>query len=99
MKLTGNKILITGGGSGIGLGLTERFVTEGNEVIICGRRLSVLDEVSDRLSAVSTRACDLSVESERIDLFNWVKAEHADTNVLINNAGIQSWGEISDPDF
>ena len=37
MKITNNKILITGGGSGIGLGLTERFIREKNEVIICGR--------------------------------------------------------------
>ena len=99
MKLTGNKILITGGGSGIGLGLTDRFVAEGNEVIICGRRSSVLDEVSDRLPSVTTRSCDLSIESQRIELFDWIKAEHGDVNVLINNAGVQNWVEISDADF
>lgn len=48
MKLTGNKILITGGASGIGLGLTERFIKENNQVIICGRRKSVLEEVSGK---------------------------------------------------
>ena len=99
MKLAGNKILITGGGSGIGLGLTERFVAEGNLVIICGRRSSVLEEVSENLSGVITRPCDLSVESQRFDLFEWVKAEHPDTNVLINNAGIQNWIDIPDADF
>jgi uncharacterized oxidoreductase len=36
MNISNNKILITGGGSGIGLGLTERFVIEGYTVIICG---------------------------------------------------------------
>ena len=45
MKLGGNKILITGGASGIGLGFTEQFLKEGNQVIICGRRKNVLDEV------------------------------------------------------
>ena len=99
MKLTGNKILITGGGSGIGLGLTERFVAEGNQVIICGRRSSALDEVSDRLPGVTTRKCDLSVESQRIDLFDWINAEHADMNVLVNNAGVQSWVEIPNAGF
>jgi uncharacterized oxidoreductase len=38
MKISNNKILITGGASGIGLGLTKRFVKENNTVIICGRR-------------------------------------------------------------
>lgn len=41
MKLANNKILITGGASGIGLGVTERFLQEHNTVIICGRREDV----------------------------------------------------------
>lgn len=96
MKLTNNKILITGGASGIGLGLTERFIEHNNTVIICGRRESVLLEVTRQLPSVITRVCDLSDESERIDLFEWVKANHPDLNVLINNAGIQNWMNTSD---
>ena len=48
MNVTNNKILITGGGSGIGLGLTERFIQENNTVIICGRREDVLHEVAQK---------------------------------------------------
>ncbi|MBC7388024.1 MAG: SDR family NAD(P)-dependent oxidoreductase [Opitutaceae bacterium] len=99
MKLSGNKILITGGASGIGLGLTERFLKENNTVIVCGRRESVLKEVADKFSSIITRVCDLSVESERIELFNWVSSSHPDLNILVNNAGIQNWMNISDPDF
>lgn len=99
MKVTGNKILITGGATGIGLGLTERFLQEGNTVIICGRRQDVLKEVSDKHPAVITKVCDLAKEADRIELYNWVTANHSDLNVLINNAGIQNRMQISDSDF
>lgn len=99
MKLENNKILITGGASGIGLGLTERFLKENNTVIICGRRQEVLNEVSEKYPSVITKVCDLSVESERIELFNWVKENHDDLNVLVNNAGIQNWMNIYDNEF
>ena len=82
MNLSNNKILITGGASGIGLGLTERFIQEGNTVIICGRRESVLKEVSDKFPSVITKVCDLSTESERIELYNWIAENHADLTVL-----------------
>jgi uncharacterized oxidoreductase len=99
MKLSGNKILITGGASGIGLGLTERFIKEGNTVIICGRREDVLKEVAEKFSSIITKVCDLSVEEERIKLYEWVSQKHSDLNVLINNAGIQNWMSITDDDF
>jgi uncharacterized oxidoreductase len=99
MKLANNKILITGGASGIGLGLTERFIQENNTVIICGRRESVLKEVADRFPSVITKVCDLTVEAERIALFKWVSENHSDLNVLVNNAGIQQWMYIFDTDF
>jgi uncharacterized oxidoreductase len=99
MKLANNKILITGGGSGIGLGLTERFLKEGNTVIICGRRESVLKEVADKHPSVITRVCDLGDEADRIALYNWVAENHSDLNVLVNNAGIQQWMNISDDNF
>jgi uncharacterized oxidoreductase len=99
MKLANNKILITGGASGIGLGLAKRFIQENNTVIICGRRESVLKEISDQFPSILTRACDLSVETERIALFRWVSDHHPDLNVFINNAGIQQWMSVSDPDF
>jgi uncharacterized oxidoreductase len=99
MNISNNKILITGGASGIGLGLTERFIKENNIVIICGRRQSLLDEVSKRHPSLITRRCDLSKSSEREDLFDWIAEKHSDLNVLINNAGIQQWMSVSDDDF
>src|ERR1700761_655169 len=99
MKLSNNKILITGGASGIGLGLTERFIKENNTVIICGRREDVLEDVAKKFPSVITKTCDLSNEAERIELYNWVSTNHSDLNVLVNNAGIQNWMNVSDSDF
>lgn len=99
MKMSNNKILVTGGASGIGLGLTGKFIQENNTVIVCGRRESLLKELSDKYPSVITRRCDLSLASEREDLFRWVSEEHGDLNVLVNNAGIQQWMSISDTDF
>ena len=99
MNLSNNKVLITGGASGIGLGLTERFIQENNTVIICGRRESVLQDVSTKFPTVITKVCDLSVEDERIALYNWVAENHSDVNVLVNNAGIQQWMDVKDENF
>jgi len=99
MNLSQNKILITGGASGIGLGLTERFLLENNTVIICGRRASLLAEIAEKHPSIITRVCDLSIESERIALYEWVTENHPDLQVLVNNAGIQHWMDISDEDF
>ncbi|MEP7197091.1 MAG: SDR family NAD(P)-dependent oxidoreductase [Saprospiraceae bacterium] len=99
MKLSNNKILITGGASGIGLGLTERFIQENNTVIICGRREDALMEVKEKFPNVITKVCDLSLESDRIELYHWISENHPDLNVLVNNAGIQNWMDISESDF
>jgi len=99
MNLSNNKILITGGASGIGLGLTERFIQENNTVIICGRRESVLNEVKAKFPTVITKVCDLAIEAERVALYEWIAENHPDLNVLINNAGIQKWVSVTDADF
>jgi uncharacterized oxidoreductase len=99
MNISNNKILVTGGATGIGLGLVERFVKENNTVIICGRNKLKLKEVSDKYPSVITRACDLSDENERLNLYKWISENHPDLNVLVNNAGIQQWMQISDDDF
>ncbi len=99
MKISNNKILITGGASGIGLGLAERFIRENNTVIICGRRESLLKEVADKFPSMIIKTCDLSIAAEREELCKWISKEHKDINVLVNNAGIQQWMSITDSDF
>lgn len=99
MNISNNKILITGGASGIGLGLTEHFVKAGNTVIVCGRRESALKEVSGRFPEVITKSGDLSAADEREKLYEWIAAEHGDLTVLVNNARVQNWMTVTDEDF
>lgn len=99
MNLTGNKILITGGASGIGFALAERFAQEGNTIIICGRRQDVLQEARQKYPSWIAHVADASTEEGRKELVQWILKEHPDTNVLINNAGIQNWMTIDDADY
>ncbi|QHW32275.1 SDR family NAD(P)-dependent oxidoreductase [Paenibacillus rhizovicinus] len=89
MKLSGNTILVTGGSTGIGLAFAERFIQSGNTVIVTGRRENVLQQAKDKHPGLITYAGDLSKEADRLALYDWVKANHPDVNVLVNNAGIQ----------
>ncbi len=87
MKTSGNKILITGGGTGIGFSLAQAFLKEGNEVLICGRREARLFEAQQRLPSLKIKVCDISQEEDRESLATW--ALSLGVNVLINNAGMQ----------
>jgi uncharacterized oxidoreductase len=89
MKLSGNTVLITGGAAGIGFAFAERFIKAGNKVIICGRREAKLREAKEKYPELITHVCDVTKESDRIMLFDWVTSEYPDVNVLVNNAGIQ----------
>jgi uncharacterized oxidoreductase len=96
MNLSGNTVLITGGASGIGLALAERFLKAGNKVIICGRREDKLQEAKKMFPELHTRMCDVASEPERETLFEWAKIEFPDLNVLVNNAGIQLRTQLAD---
>lgn len=91
MKISGNTILITGGGSGIGEALAQRFHDAGNTVIIAGRRRDALE------AAIAGRpnmhAMTLDIDSiEGVEAFaREVVAAHPALNVLINNAGMMKY--------
>ncbi|MBC9785167.1 SDR family NAD(P)-dependent oxidoreductase [Heliobacterium chlorum] len=97
MNLSGNTVVITGGASGIGLALAERFIHAGNQVIICGRREEKLAEAKAKFPELHTRVCDLSEEREREALYQWVRENFPQTNLLINNAGIQQRVSLLEP--
>ncbi len=89
MQLSGNTILLTGGSSGIGLALAERFVKAGNQVVVTGRRASALEEVRRKLPSVVTEVSDSGSASDRERLAAALTKRFPALNVVINNAGIQ----------
>ncbi|MEZ4703064.1 MAG: SDR family NAD(P)-dependent oxidoreductase [Rhodothermales bacterium] len=89
MNLSANTILITGGATGIGLALAERFLAAGSEVIVCGRREEALAEARSRHPGLHTRVCDVADPDQRADLAAWATSAFPKLNVLINNAGVQ----------
>ena len=94
MNLSSNVILITGGGSGIGLAFAERFLAAGNSVIICGRDEAKLRSVQSRFPSIHIRQCDVAVEAERIALCEWAVKEFPKLNVFVNNAGVQRYPKL-----
>jgi uncharacterized oxidoreductase len=88
MQLTGNTILITGGGSGIGRGLAEAFQALGNTVIIAGRRQQALDATTAANPGMRSVQLDID-NAEAIRAFGARMAkEYPALNVVIHNAGI-----------
>jgi uncharacterized oxidoreductase len=88
MILTGNTILITGGGSGIGQGLAETFHALGNKVIIAGRRQNVLDKTTEANPGMASAVLDIEDPAAIQAFVTRVTSQYPALNVLINNAGI-----------
>ncbi|CAA2136442.1 SDR family oxidoreductase [Methylobacterium bullatum] len=95
MKTSGNTILITGGASGIGRELAERFQAQGNTVIIAGRRRDRLDAVTDSNPGMVGYVLDVEDKAGIGAFAAMVIAAHPDLNVLINNAGIMQFEDLT----
>ena len=88
MNPTGNTILITGGGSGIGRGLAEAFHSLDNQVIIAGRRRHALDETLAANPGMKSLTVDMQDPSAIRTFAAQAIEQFPSLNVLINNAGI-----------
>ena len=88
MDLKSAVVCVTGGSSGIGLGLAEQFLRAGSTVIITGRRESALLAAKEQFPKLHTFQGDVGDLSERKKLATWLTEKFPDINILVNNAGI-----------
>jgi uncharacterized oxidoreductase len=98
MKMSGNTILISGGGSGIGRALAEMFHGKDNKIIIAGRTKEKLEEVVNANDGMQWLQFDIT-DSESIDkLVDQLKEKHSNLNIVIHNAGIMKAEKIGEDD-
>jgi uncharacterized oxidoreductase len=97
VKLTGNTVLITGGTSGIGLGLAVRLHEAGNKVVIAGRRKELLDEITAEHPGIDALVLDVADPQSISRARESLAVSHPSLNVLVNNAGIQLRENVLDP--
>lgn len=95
MEHTGNTILVTGGGSGIGQALAHRWHDAGNHVIVTGRRQQALDEAIAGRARMSAYVLDVTDDAGVEAFVRQVCAEHPRLNILVNNAGVYSAEKVT----
>lgn len=87
MKLINKTVLVTGGGSGIGLEIAKQLSEKGNKVIITGRSDARLKEAAEKLNGVDTFAFDITNAEDTARLVAYLAANHPTLDVVVNNAG------------
>ena len=97
MKLTNRTILITGGSAGIGLAFALKFLELGNRVLVTGRRQAVLDDIKAKHPALHAIRSDVADPAQVAALAESIKRDFPELDVLVNNAGISRYKNLSIP--
>jgi uncharacterized oxidoreductase len=98
MRLTGNTVLVTGGGSGIGRGLAIALHRYGNRVVIAGRRIDALRTVADAHPGIEWLPLDITSRESIHHLVAQVQRDLPDLNVVVNNAAAMAIEDVCAPD-
>lgn len=101
--LDGKTALITGGGTGLGFGISKAFLDAGAKIIITGRRENVLQDACKKLGdGADYRVQDVSDQSSAPGFVKGVEADFGPIDILVNNAGInlkKYFLEVTDEEF
>ena len=96
-RFTGRSVVVTGGGTGLGAAIAERFIEEGAHVTIVGRRVDEGERPRPRAPGrggdqgrLLARRCDVTDPAAVTELFAAVRAQFGPVHVLVNNAGVAS---------
>src|SRR4051794_31308775 len=82
------RILVTGGGSGIGLAIARRFVADGAQVLTCDVDQAALDEACRQTPGLIGTRCDVADTAQIDALFATLAETLGGLDVLVNNVGI-----------
>lgn len=89
-------VIVTGGGTGIGRGIAQRFAREGAEVVLCGRRAEPLDNVVKEIKAAGSKAWSRQMDARKVEeiqsFVDAVISQSGHIDVLINNAALAGEG-------
>jgi meso-butanediol dehydrogenase/(S,S)-butanediol dehydrogenase/diacetyl reductase len=99
-QLDGKTAIVTGGGTGIGLAIAERFHKEGASVVICGRREDKLREaaagIAENRDRFSWIPADVTVEDDIEKLLAFAAQKTGRIDILVNNAGVMRFGTLAE---
>jgi uncharacterized oxidoreductase len=95
MKLTGNTVLVTGGGSGIGEALAHRLHDLGNTVIVAGRRRDALERAIAGRANMAAMTLDVESSESVAEFARRLLAEQPELSVVVNSAGIMRYENIA----
>ena len=94
MELSNRTVLVTGGTSGIGLGIAEAFQQAKSKVVVCGRDKKRLSSVGNQFPDITALVCDLADAKQRRALAADVLHRFPSLDILVNNAGIQRYIDL-----
>ena len=95
MRLTERTILVTGGGTGIGRALARQLAEKGNTVLVCGRRLNLLEETAKGASGIHPYRCDLTSSEDIQHMLDAIRSEGHRVDTLFSNAAILGFDSLA----